>query len=85
MEHGAHANLRQPQRCARRAGAWLCDGASVSLRGVRYGFQCLPRGLAWGSSCCPAAQVRKADPMLQRKAVWLDENRRRSCADLLCH
>jgi hypothetical protein len=87
MEHGAHANLRQPQRCARRAGAWLCDGAGVSLRGVRYGFECLPRG--WLGNHF-VAQQRKFGGWIRcsnaaRKAVWLDGDRRRSCADLVCH
>jgi hypothetical protein len=94
MEHGAHANLRQPQRCARRAGERLCDGLGVSPRGVRFDFRqvsfapstylCTAE-VGLGIILLPGSASRKILPMLKRKAVWLDEERPNSCGDLLCH
>jgi hypothetical protein len=83
MEHGAHANLRRPQRCARRAGAWLCDGACGAC--VMVSSAC--RGGWLGNHL--VAQQREFAGWIRcsnaRKAVWLDGDRRRSCADLVCH
>jgi hypothetical protein len=83
MEHGAHANLRRPQRCARRAGAWLCDGACGAC--IMVSSAC--RGGWLGNHL--VAQQREFAGWIRcsnaRKAVWLDGDRRRSCADLVCH